>query len=270
MYLQNILDISKPLILTMALIFLKHTSCQFPSICMDRIVGGVKINITDAPYTVSVHHNNEFCCGGSIIEKCWVVTAAHCAVTKNPRDFAIRSGSTQRDEGGVVHEVIELVVHKLFNPENSENDIALMKVKPCFNFSATTQPVALPRNDSSMEAAVGMVTGWGLEEEDEGEPPHNLRCAMVPRVNKKNCVESYKGMWNITSDKVCYGYKNGTEDSCQGDSGGPLTSPLNILIGIVDGGLGCGLPNYAGVYTDPKHFLKWITKVISNNTQQPL
>lgn len=45
-----------------------------------RIVGGVEWEITKAPYIVSVRifNNNYHSCGGSIVAKNFVVTAAHC------------------------------------------------------------------------------------------------------------------------------------------------------------------------------------------------
>jgi secreted trypsin-like serine protease len=53
----------------------------------------------------------------------------------------------------------------------------------------------------------------------------------------------------------------------QGDSGGPLviknaTSGVATVVGVVSFGIGCGQPNYYGVYTDVFQFLPWIRSII--------
>lgn len=44
----------------------------------DKIVGGIEVDIEDAPWQVSLHYNNLHRCGGFIIGNDWILTAGHC------------------------------------------------------------------------------------------------------------------------------------------------------------------------------------------------
>lgn len=43
-----------------------------------RIIGGFPINITEAPYQVSLNLRGSHYCGGSILSEKFVLSAAHC------------------------------------------------------------------------------------------------------------------------------------------------------------------------------------------------
>lgn len=45
---------------------------------LTRIVGGVPVDIESYPWQTSIQWKNQHFCGGSIIDKGWVLTAAHC------------------------------------------------------------------------------------------------------------------------------------------------------------------------------------------------
>lgn len=45
---------------------------------LPRIIGGVEATLGRWPWQVSLYYSNRHTCGGSIINRQWVVTAAHC------------------------------------------------------------------------------------------------------------------------------------------------------------------------------------------------
>lgn len=56
---------------------------------LPRIIGGVEATLGRWPWQVSLYYSNRHTCGGSIINRLWVVTAAHCV---HKYDLLARSG----------------------------------------------------------------------------------------------------------------------------------------------------------------------------------
>lgn len=135
-----------------------------------RIFGGDSIEIENTPYQVSIIKIGEdgyekLECGGSIISKNLVLTAAHCAELE-PEQYAIRSGSTSWKEGGSLHKVVKIIVHPNYHDdvyERPNNDVAIMKIKSTFALNGETEKVIelVGKDDKVKPGDKAYVAGWG-------------------------------------------------------------------------------------------------------------
>jgi len=128
----------------------------------DRIVGGKEVNPKfKLPYQVLVSpcNSNGGCmmCGGTILNKRYVVTAAHCLydgsnqlTVKGGAKFRVMVGEhdhCKHNEAGGKSYVLASAVHKhpKFDPNVSpDNDIAILKLSKDLTFSDKIKPACLP------------------------------------------------------------------------------------------------------------------------------
>jgi secreted trypsin-like serine protease len=233
-----------------------------------RIIGCEPTQISKHPWQVAFNvtfpDGKTYLCGGSIIHKNWVLTAAHCFDAKsNPSDGVVKSGVTNIVTSGDWVEIAEFVRHKAYNPKTHENDIALVRLKN----SPKGKEIGLIGYEAKLAPGqVLEVTGWGLTE--KGTTSDTLCKTTVPYVEYATCnaKESYNG--GIHTGMLCAGYPKGGKDSCGGDGGRPLVWYLNskpTLVGVVSFGQGCALTNTYGVYTRVSAYRDWIDEIIGND-----
>ncbi|XP_011501547.1 PREDICTED: trypsin-1-like [Ceratosolen solmsi marchali] len=222
-----------------------------------RIVGGTETDIRHHPYQVTLQYSGMHNCGGSIISKKWIVTAAHC-ISISGYTYTVGAGSNHRFNGKL-YNVSRLVPHPNYVLFGNDYDIALIKIAEKFKYSPNIKPIKLPKRELKHGETVN-VTGWGLITEG-GSDTDILMKVTLPIVNRKLCKSAYKHINLITNRMICAGrLGSGGKDSCQGDSGGPL-SANDTLYGIVSWGYGCARPNYPGVYTNVAYFRRWIANI---------
>ncbi|KAK2820323.1 hypothetical protein Q5P01_023282 [Channa striata] len=204
-------------------------------------------------------------CGGSLINKEWVMSAAHCFLSSDPEGWTAVLGR-QNQEGSILHEtsssVAEIILHPKFNISSNDNDIALLRLSSPVTFTDFIRPVCLAAKGSVFySGTTSWVTGWGNIEEGEPLPsPQALQEVEVPVVANKKCNCLYGGS-TVTENMICAGVLAGGKDSCQGDSGGPMVSKKGsvwVQSGIVSFGSGCARPNLPGIYTRVSRYQSWI------------
>ncbi len=226
---------------------------HFERFASEKIVGGVEATKGEFPFIVSLRSSwGSHFCGGSLISKNWVLTAAHCIEGGYLKGITVGLHNQADTEGVEKFTPLATFIHPNWNTNTMENDFALVKLSGDSKFA----PVTL--NDSEIGGSANFVTaGWGTTSES-GSLAKNLMKVTVPFVNKEECLAAYPG--DITDSMICAGFKEGGKDSCQGDSGGPLVMG-NKLVGVVSWGIGCARPNKYGVYAKVNGALEWI-----NNT----
>ncbi|KAM6394872.1 kallikrein-14-like [Rhynochetos jubatus] len=227
-----------------------------------RVVGGMDCEPHSQPWQVAILDMYKLYCGGVLVARQWVVTAAHCTT---PGITTIRLGKHNlytREWGEVQKMVQKLVAHPNYDPTTKDNDIMMLKLLTPVTLTNRIQPI--PVASCLPEPGTTCITsGWGATTSPEVSYPDVLQCVNVTIFSPAECHRLYPG--SITENMLCAGSLQGGRDSCQGDSGGPLVCN-GTLQGIVSWGMEkCGQPKRPGVYTKVCRYAQWIRKTMKDN-----
>jgi hypothetical protein len=256
---------------------------------LPRIVGGTAVKMSYAPWQVALiipYYGNDFedqICGGSIVSREWIVTAAHCVVFDGfmiPTAFlrVLAGSATLSRTSSSAVAVRDIVVHPGYDGDVA-NDIALIRLAQPLKFrKGSIEAIALPASKAPA-GAQARITGWGLTwGRDEfgnfynfygSNPwPTALQGATVTVQADATCRDELRIYGADTtfnaSLMLCAASPGWWRDTCQGDSGGPLATQVGRtwqLSGVTSWGVGCAWLS-AGVYTNVAHYRSWIETTI--------
>lgn len=248
--------------LALTFITVKNVAAQLQGTTQSQsIVGGVEVERNRYPYQVAlIDSTGSLVCGGSLVDKDWVLSAAHCQGYASQ----VLIGSHDLTDGSEDREEIEIAcetAHPAYNFWTLNNDYMMVNLKQSSQFS----PVTLDMGSANLVSDTDLtVMGWGTTEYGGNISPVLLE-AETDYVTNSKCNSYYSG--DITSNMMCAA-RDGI-DSCQGDSGGPLIikgadASDDVQVGIVSWGIGCADPNYPGVYARVSEKIDWINDQISS------
>ncbi|KAL7734088.1 hypothetical protein ACLKA6_011771 [Drosophila palustris] len=211
-------------------------------------------------------------CGGTLLDKRWVLTAGHCTMGVTHFDVYLGTRSMEDTEqlGGLVLRSNKFIVHERFNPETAANDIALVKLPVDVTFTSRIRPASLPTRQR-LDQFTGMsvvASGWGATVEMTSSDA--MQYTELKVISNADCAEEYDV---VTAGVMCAkGLKQ--ETVCTGDSGGPLVlKGTQMLVGITsfgpadgEAGGGCDRTSVPGGFTRVTHYLDWIESKIGSQS----
>merc|ERR1719291_735002 len=229
-----------------------------------RIINGKEAQEGQYPFTVSLQDGIGHFCGGSLIARDVVLSAAHCQGGRF--DVVIGRHDLNVESEGQKIEVDREVPHPEYVKSMTDNDYMLIYLKEPAD---EAYDVISPNSDPDTPSVDSMVNvmGWGDTDAEKSGAQNsevlmevdvvvisNRDCRNSEGDTRKGKFKKYEG--RITDNMLCaHDFKNG-EDSCQGDSGGPLVQD-DVLVGVVSWGLGCATSSFPGVYARVSRAYDW-------------
>nr|XP_037273442.1 trypsin, alkaline A-like [Rhipicephalus microplus] len=245
-----------------------------------RVFNGKIIERPQIPWIVQIVSpiqgtKHDAACGGSIITRNVVLTAAHCLTGSPINEVQIYYNST-KTRSGPINYGESLYVHPSFNKKTAiKYDIALVKVREYFKFDRFVRPVCLAKHNIYLGHTPLLSGGWGII--DDRNPPtfaENLLYTMVRAMSASKCKKILKrfrgaGVGGV-DDKLmtCLEGYNGT--LCGSDSGGPITlrrKGHSMQVGVLSLGSTCNNHTKLLIVIRVAKFVRWI-KVALHHPQR--
>ncbi|XP_076244394.1 brain-specific serine protease 4 [Calliopsis andreniformis] len=258
------------------------------------IVGGDETQPNDWPWKAAIFINLkkkfEYHCGGTLVSKSHVITAAHCVYERStfvrfPSGvFLVSLGryvlQDMRERGSVNVAVAQITVHPDYETyiknspvkSNADSDLAVFILQHTVEYSIRIKPICLWSGSVDLrliENKIGYVVGWG----SDGNKPYTDKPRKISShvIKAHDCVFRFDNYRSVASNRTfCGGHYDGTirnNTPCNGDSGSGFImynerSKRYFLRGIVSRTVSGCVEGYPIIYLDVAQYLDWINQLI--------
>lgn len=248
----------------------RSTSCPCGWTNKKRIVGGRETLINEYVFPVSIKYvtDKQGFCGGSIITRRHILTAAHCIhdITK-PIQVVVGEHDFNSDFETNVTDIIpvrQIVKHERYNHDEMTNDIAILVLGRDIIFNNLVGPICLPNEPYDVLGQYLKVLGWGMTSTN-GKFSNVLQKVDLKVVPLSDCAARYTNEIDLRNPKQICTFAH-QRDSCQGDSGGPLVyhdSVINryVQLALVSYGKDCASADPA-VNINVYSYYDWIQEAV--------
>ncbi|XP_065341165.1 serine protease gd-like isoform X1 [Cloeon dipterum] len=264
----------------------KYSTCGVSPQVANLVVNGETVAKGAWPWLSAIYDITNtglsFICGGSLVTKRHVITAAHCMVTtqgsatlKQPENVMVYLGKynvINFAEQSTATEISDIAAHPEYTGEleYAGIDLAILTFKVPASFGPFIRPVCL-WDSTKKYPQTGKVVGWGKDEYGNviSKTPKQVD---MPIVTNEQCLRANPDYIQITSETTFCAGNRDDSGPCKGDSGGGLyvwdeNSRRWAIRGVVSQSLwdpekrSCDLKNYV-TFTDISKLLDWIKQEI--------
>jgi secreted trypsin-like serine protease len=230
-----------------------------------EIVNGTRAEPGQFPWQVALTERvlvlDSFFCGGVLIDKRWVLTAAHCVVGTSAADIAVALGGTSRLNLDQRIEVKQVIVHPDYDSVVFRNDIALLElsadaVEQGGRHAVQTIPL---QHEELADGVVCTESGWGKTSRF-APTAIDLMYTRNPKISNEACSQQWGFL--IKDSQLCVrSVSSPHHGGCNGDSGGPLvatTQGVTRVVGLVSFGSSACDGAAPDAFTKVSAFVSWI------------
>ncbi|XP_035788725.1 trypsin alpha-3-like [Anopheles albimanus] len=244
-----------------------------------RLIGGTNSPWGQFPAAVSINTTFNVHCGGAVVDRQHVLTAAQCVFNTNRRlidpywikihagDIALAPVGSRRQ----TRRVTQIFVHPEFNFATLEHDVAVLRLDRPYELPSNTLNVANRTRRIVPNGVACQYVGWGTTGPAPTAAVSVLQRFLPMTINDRElCNQATMHAGRIQESMLCAGNTGASNNAapCNGNAGNGLYCD-RALVGILTFGANCGAANNPPVFTQVRFYNNWIEQQFNQTQGRP-